>query len=132
MSARTIFLSRLIGLYCVLAALAMMAQKQATVATVTAMMHDAPLMMFIGIVSVVAGLALVLGHNEWRGGPAAVLVTLLGWITLAKGVATLFLPADAAADLYLGALRYGEYFYAYSAIPLLMGIYLAYAGFKKA
>ena len=39
MSLRTLFLSRLIGLYCVLVALSMMTRRQATLEAVTALLH---------------------------------------------------------------------------------------------
>ena len=40
MSPRTIFLSKLIGLYCILAALSMMTRRQVTLETVTALLRD--------------------------------------------------------------------------------------------
>jgi hypothetical protein len=46
-------------------------------------------MFFVDIVTVAIGLALVLGHNVWSGGPLAIAVTLMGWATLVKGLALL-------------------------------------------
>ena len=51
MSPRTIYLGRLIGLYCVLLALAMISHKQATVETIIALMHDAPVLLFVSIMA---------------------------------------------------------------------------------
>jgi hypothetical protein len=48
MSPRTLFLSRLIGLYCILGALSMMTRRQATVETVTALLQN-PSMMFSSV-----------------------------------------------------------------------------------
>jgi hypothetical protein len=56
MSPRTIYLGRLIGLYCVLVALAMISHKQATVETMTALIHDAPVLFFVSVVAMVARL----------------------------------------------------------------------------
>ena len=67
MSPRTVFLSRLIGLYMILVSLSMAAHKQATVETITALVHNSPLVFLTGIIAVVAGLAIVLGHNAWSG-----------------------------------------------------------------
>ena len=86
MSPRTIYLGRLIGLYCVLLALAMISHKQATVEAINAFMHDAPVLLLASIVAMAAGLAIILGHNVWSGGAFPVVVTLVGWISLIKGL----------------------------------------------
>jgi hypothetical protein len=130
MAPRTIFLSKLIGLYYILISLAMILHKQETIETVTAMIHDTPLMLFAGIVAVFAGLAMVLGHNIWSGGATAVIVTLVGWIVLMKGASFLILPADALANFYMRSLHYEQFFYFYVGLSLLLGAYLTYSGFK--
>ncbi len=130
MPASTTFLCRLFGLYFLFASLSMITRGQATVDIVTSIVHDAPLMFFIGIVTLAAGLALILNHNIWSGGAAPILVTLLGWITLLKGVLFLFLSPAAAVSLFLGSFHYQSFFYFYAAFCLLIGAFLAYSGFK--
>jgi putative exporter of polyketide antibiotics len=127
--SRTVFLARLIGLYCVLISLAMAAHRHATVETVTALIQTPAVLFLAGIVALVAGLAMVLGHNIWSGGALPVIVTLVGWITLIRGLLVLFLPAGADAGL-LAALHYEQFFYFYITIALVLGVYLTYAGFK--
>lgn len=127
MNTRTIFLARLFGLYCLLVALAMAAHKTATVVTVVALVHDAPLLFVVAIITVAIGLAMTLAHNVWSGGALPVVVTLIGWTTLAKGLLFLFLPAGAAAALFMGALHYEQYFYRYALFTLLLGAYLVLA-----
>jgi hypothetical protein len=46
-------------------------------------------------IAVTAGLAIVIGHNVWSGGALLVIVTLLGWIILIRGVVLLFLSPSA-------------------------------------
>ena len=132
MSSQTRFLSRYIGLYELIAALTMCAHKQATVETVTALVHDGPLLFLVGLITVVVGLALVLVHNVWSGGAPTVIVTLIGWLALIKGSLILLLPPDTAVDFFLGQLRYRQLFYGYAAIVLVLGIYLTAAGFRRA
>ncbi|MDD5014241.1 MAG: hypothetical protein PHW73_03940 [Atribacterota bacterium] len=48
-------------------------------------------MFFWGIVSLVIGIAMVLLHNVWVPN-WRVVITILGWLTLIKGVDVLFLP----------------------------------------
>ena len=129
MSPRTVFLSRLIGLYCVLASLVMMAHRQATVQTLTALIHTPPVLLLAGIIALAAGLAMVLGHNLWSGGPLPIVVTLVGWVTLARGLLALLLSPDAEARLLAG-LHFVQLFYLYFGIALVLGAYLTYEGFK--
>ena len=131
MSSRTIFLSRLIGLYCIVIALSMMTRRQATVETVTALLQNPSMMLIVGIITLTAGLAVVLAHNIWSGGALVVVVTLVGWITLIKSLFFLFLPPEMEAGLFLGQLHYRQLFYMYTAISLLLGVYLTYGGFKS-
>jgi hypothetical protein len=131
MSSRTIFLARLFGLYCLLAGVSMAIRKPSIIETVTALVHNAPLMFFIGVVTLFGGLAMVLGHNVWSGGGLAVVVTLLGWITLLKGLLFLFVPPASEANLLLGTMHYEKLFYFYLSITLIAGIYLTYAGFAS-
>jgi hypothetical protein len=130
MSPLTIFLSRLIGLFAVLVSLALLMAKKSGVEAVDALIHDRPLMLTIGIIAVIAGLAMVLSHNVWSGGALPVVVTLLGWIILIRGVLILFLSPDAMVSL-VEMFRFEEFFYLYVAIPLFLGLYLTYAGFKS-
>jgi len=130
MSSRTVFLSRLIGLYCFLAALSMMIRKETIIETVTALLHDSPLMFIVGILTLVGGLAMVIAHNIWSGGAPTVIVTLVGWLTLAKGLLFLFLSPELEAEFFLGKLHYEKLFYVYTAISLVIGIYLIYEGFR--
>jgi hypothetical protein len=131
MSPRTLFLSRLIGLYCILVALSMITRRQATLESVTALLHDPSMIFIVGVITLAAGLAMVLAHNIWSGGALAVIVTLVGWITLIKSLFFLFLPPEVEAGFFLRQLHYQELFYVYGAISLVLGIYLTYGGFKS-
>ena len=92
MSPRTIFLSRLIGLYCILVALSMITRRQATLESVTRLFRNPSIILLTAVITLAAGLAMVLAHNIWSGGALAVVVTLVGWITLIKSLFFLFLP----------------------------------------
>lgn len=131
MSTRTIYLSRLIGLYCIFVVLSMVIRKQDTVYAVAAFLRNPSTMLVLGIIAVAVGLAMVLAHNIWSGGAMTVVVTLVGWIALIKGLLILFLPADAEAEIILSWLRHPLLYYV-SIIPsLLIGIYLTYCGFRS-
>lgn len=130
MSSTTLFLSRLLGLYCILASLSLVVHKQASLSTVNMLVHNPPVVLLLGVITLAAGLAIVLGHNVWSGGLLPVIVTVVGWITLIKGLLFVFLTPDAIANL-LEAMQYNQRFYLYAGVSFLIGIYLSYSGFKK-
>jgi hypothetical protein len=131
MSPHTIFLSKLIGLYCILLALSMIIYRQATVDSVTALLHNPSMMLVLGVIALVAGLAMVLTHNIWSGGALVVIVTLVGWVILIKGLLLLFLPPEMEAEFFLRGLHYQQLFYVYMGIFLVLGIYMTYGGFSS-
>jgi len=131
MSPRTTFLSRLLGLYSILVSLSMITHKQATIERVTALVHNPPVLFVAGILALAAGLAIILCHNVWSGGAQPVIVTLVGWIALIKGLLLLFLTPEAASGFFLGQLQYEQRFYWYVGVSFLLGVYLTYSGLSR-
>lgn len=125
MSGLTVFLARLIGLLALLAGGACLVRGYAMIEATIA---DGPVMFAYAVVSIGAGLAMVIGHNVWSGGTLPVVVTLTGWLILAKGVMLAFVAPEALTDL-LGGLRYDEHYPFYVAPSLIIGLYLTFAGF---
>jgi len=131
MTALTIFLSRLIGLYCILVVPSMVLQREATVDWMTALFQNPPLMWVLSVITLTIGLAMVLAHNVWSGGTLAAVVTLVGWAALIKGLLFLFLPSGVESALILSVLRNPLLFYVWMTPSLLIGIYLTYGGFTS-
>lgn len=130
MSERTTFLGRLIGLYCILYPLSMVVHKQASIEAVTGMVQNPALMLLLGVFVLVAGLAIVLGHNIWSGGPLPVTITLVGWASIAKALLFLLLGPHAVSAV-MDALHYAQLFYFYMAVSIALGLYLTIAGFHR-
>jgi hypothetical protein len=124
----TIFLAKLIGLFTLIFSVALLLRREFFVATVTGFMHDPVILLMFGMIALAAGLAMVLAHNRWSGGVLSVVVTVLGWIFLIRGLLLLFLPSDLLDGVF-AALRFEERYYLYAMIPFVLGAYLAYAGF---
>ena len=57
MSSLTIFLAKLLGLYCIVVALAMMTRKQSTIAALEALIRDPPLLLLAEVLTLAAGIA---------------------------------------------------------------------------
>jgi hypothetical protein len=129
MSPRTIFLSKLLGLYCIILAPAMLVNGTVIMQDVTELAHNAPIMFIVGVFTLFAGLAMVLVHNYWRGRALTIVVTLIGWLTLLKAVLILFIPLYVETLLPLALLQSNHFFYVRFVVTLLLGVYLSYSGF---
>jgi hypothetical protein len=110
MAPLTIYLSRLICVLTLIAALSMLADKPQAIDTVRAVVQDRPVLFILGMLGTAAGLAVALGHQVWSGGVLPVLVTAIGWVVLIRGAILLFLSQHATARL-VDWFRFEEFFY---------------------
>ena len=128
MSRLTVFLARAIGLFTVVLVAALLVHGSAII---EASVADGPVKLVYAIISLAMGIAMVLGHNVWSGGALPVVVTLVGWLILAKGVLLLFFAPDVVSQMF-EQMRYGDHYYLYLAPALVIGLYLTWAGFTAA
>jgi hypothetical protein len=125
MSKLTIYLARLFGVFTLLVVAAMYLKGGTAIAAAAS---DKQAMLIYGILSVGIGVAMVLGHNVWSRGLLALVVTLLGWIILAKGLLLLFATPDALTNA-LSEMHYAEHAPLYLLPAFVIGLYLTVAGF---
>jgi uncharacterized membrane protein HdeD (DUF308 family) len=92
MSPLTIFLGKFLGLTYLLTCLVCVTRPKATLDAVNSMANDTGLLLVSGIFTMAAGVAVVIGHNIWSGGALPVVVTVLGWLMLIKGVVLMAAP----------------------------------------
>ena len=128
MSTTTIFLGKILGLYLVAISVGMLVNRRRTLAALDEMARSGPWMLFSGMVATSAGLAVVLGHQVWNGGALPVVVTLIGWAALLKGVALLLVPAERMADTYKG-IGFERFFYAWMVVVLAIGLWVTWLAF---
>lgn len=128
MKPHTIFLSRLIGVFALIVSVAEMLHKEAMVETAAELAHAPPILFIAGMVMLLAGLSIVLAHNVWCGGVMPVVVTVVGWVVLIRGIVLVFISPGGAAGIF-EAMHFVDFYYVYVSIPLLLGLYLTYAGF---
>ena len=125
MSRLTVFLARSLGLFTALLVVALLVRGSAIIEATAA---DRPVMLAYAIISLAMGIAMVLGHNVWSGGALPVVVTLVGWLILAKGLLLLFLAPEAVSRMF-EQMRYTEHYYLLLSPALMIGLYLTWAGF---
>jgi hypothetical protein len=107
----------------------MMTRRESTVATVRALIANPQLLLLVEVIGLAAGLAMIIGHNTWSGGVLPVVVTLIGWLMAIRGAGLLALSPKTTMKLFQ-ALDYEQLFYIYMGGTLVLGAYLAYAGFS--
>ena len=121
----TRFLARLIGIFAIVVVAATLARGSAMIQS---MVGNDSIMFVLAMIGLAGGLAMVLAHNVWSGGLLPVVVTIVGWLILAKGLLLLFLTSERLAQL-LELMHYGKYFYLFVAPAFVIGAYLTWAGF---
>src|SRR5437870_5350292 len=91
----TVYLGRLLGLFTLITSLWLLTEHQATISMIRSLLGNRPAMVIFAAIDLAGGLAIVLAHNVWSGGGLPILVTLIGWLMLIRGVLFLFLPPEA-------------------------------------
>lgn len=123
----SLFLSKLLGLYLTITCgLFLLYPRKEVQALLEAFTQDTALIVFSGAMTLLLGLALVIGHPIWEWSFRGV-ITVLGWITVLKGVLRLGFP-QVTRRLAASAVRQLWY------TPLivlfaLIGVWLTYVGF---
>jgi len=89
--------------------------------------HNYALIFLSGILTLLAGLAIVRVHNVWTGG-WRVLITALGWLAVVSGLVRMWLPQGAApiAEAFSGSatsLVIG------GLVVLVLGAFLSYKAY---
>jgi hypothetical protein len=98
MTPLTLYLAKLVGATLIVMAALLLARRASVAALAARMIADPALVMLSGALRVVAGLAIVIGHDEWSTG-LAVAVTLFGWLLLLSGLLLLFASEETIMRL---------------------------------
>jgi len=80
-----------------------------------------------GAAALVTGMFMILFHNTWTGG-WEVIITLVGWLALIKGVLLLLAP-KAMLGLTSMFTKNDNIFVLWSVCALILGLVLCYFGF---
>lgn len=89
----SIFLAKLLGLYCLIVSVGVLLDFD-SYRKMLADIKSGPFMYLAGVFALWFGLWLVLSHNVWRF-DWRVIITLMGWLGLLKGITIIVFPATA-------------------------------------
>ena len=126
----TYFLAQLFGYYLVIIGLLFLFRKNEFIRVVSDMSKSESFLLLAGMLTAAAGLATVLTHNLWSEGNLALLVTLIGWAALLKGLALMFLP-ERTIVMWTRWSSLKKYSYFYAIVILLLGLYLLHGGITR-
>lgn len=123
---RSTFIAKLLGPLFLVLGVGMFVSQSVYQGLINEFLDSAALVYLSGLISLLAGLAIVNVHNSWTGW--SVVITVIGWLMLIGGVIRLVLPQLA--------IGFGTAFYGSGAaliivavISLVLGGFLTYKGY---
>ncbi|QGM99350.1 hypothetical protein [Methylocystis parvus] len=126
MTPLTAFFAKFIGAYAILAGAWLFFRREAALGLIDRISNDPVFESMIGVLRLVFGLAVISAHNRWDGWLAS-LVSALGWIGLASGAATMFLPTGFLRRM-VERMRFREQLPLYALVSALLGAVLLLGG----
>ena len=123
----TIFLSKVIGLYMLIAGIGVLVNRRHIMLAVVGIVQERAAQLIGGVMALFIGLVIVNLHNDWSTTPAA-LVSLIGWIGIAKGLVYFFLPEAKLVKL-MKALTDRSWYVFDGLVAAALGLYLAGFGY---
>lgn len=121
------FLAKVLGLYLAIIGLYMFIMPEHLRRVVDDILSNRGLFFLSAIIALILGILLVISHNEWIFN-WRVLITLIGWISLLKGITNMFIPHLTTQFTE----RYFNSDFAYriaGVISFSFGMILLYCGF---
>lgn len=123
----SLFLGKVLGCYFLIAGFAYLTQRRVFAEVTKEMSRNFYLIYIISFFVMILGLLMVFSHNlwveDWR-----VLITIIAWVTLIKGIYWIFFSAHAKKSLNWW-LDQKVFYYLTGVFILLMGAFLVYHGF---
>jgi hypothetical protein len=98
-------------------------------ALVEGVSRDPALVLLSGILTFVAGLAIVRAHNCWAGG-WAVVVTVIGWLALLGGLARMLFPVQLA-NMAVGLAQSTGIVAAVAIVLFAVGAFLCFKAYGR-
>lgn len=123
----SIFLAKLFGLYFLIAGGIIMLRQKSFMPIVTEFFGSKALIMLMGVVELVAGLAIAIAHPtltpDWRG-----VITLIGWTMVVEGIIYLSSPYTKLSR-FMRHFNTPTWYTSGGLVAVVLGAYLAGKGF---
>lgn len=124
---RSTYLAKLIGPVFIAGGLGMLFNTTIYRAMFEHALHDHILIYLSGILALLAGLAIVAAHNEWKW-HWSLIITLLGWCAIIGGAVRMIAP-QVIESVGMSFLTYPNFFMIDGVVAVLLGVLLSYFGY---
>lgn len=125
----SIFLAKLIGPILIAIGLGLLFNRAAYQVVAEEVVKSRALLFLAGALNLVAGLAIVLAHNEWDLS-WKVIITIIGWFALIRGLLRILIPQQLGDFLSRILARGPQVLTGVGVVALVVGAFLAWKGFS--
>lgn len=108
-------------------AIAMLINRQTVVTLLKGIGNDHGFIFLAGILTLLAGLAIVRAHNVWSA-EWTVLITIVGWLAVIAGIVRMIWP-DRIAHINTSAMGTENAITAWALVALMLGAFLTAKGY---
>jgi hypothetical protein len=130
-TATTRFCARVLGLLLLIIGAIVIARFDDLALLIPAILQDGPLAFVTGMFTLICGVVLFAAHHHWSS-PPAIVISLLGVLTIVRGVLLMFAPS-VFAGIATQMINAGPGALIAGAIALFIGAWLTFVGwFAKA
>jgi uncharacterized protein YjeT (DUF2065 family) len=123
----SLFLAQLIGPVLIVIGVGLLLKQTEFREMATDFLSSRALIFVSGLLTLVAGLAIVLTHNVWEFN-WPVIITILGWLSIFGGVFRILFP-DSVQSMGTSMLDKPAMMTVGGAIQIVLGLWLCYAGY---
>ena len=123
----SVFIARIYGICCLVVAIGIMFNREFYQRVMSDYSKNAALVFFGGVSALVIGTMIVLVHNVWEA-DWTVVITVIGWIALVKGVWLLVFP-DTVSKIMRVYQENKSLLLVQSVAALIFGAFLTYMGY---
>lgn len=123
----SLVIAQALGMYLIIMGFAILLHREDFISILTGIFHNAALQFMIGVIALIIGILMVVMHNVWESS-WTVVITILAWLTLAKGICYVMLP-KAMNRMGHAIIQNKNWIYIMAVVNLVLGFYLSYMGF---
>ena len=123
------FIAKLVGPMLVVISVGMLTNQDTYHAVIGEFLHSGALIYLSGLLSLLAGIAIVNAHNSWRA-EWSVIITILGWLMVIGGIVRIVFPYFTVS---LGTTVYGSLaaVVIVGLVGLVIGGFLTFKGYWR-
>lgn len=125
-AATTRFCARVIGPLMLIIGAVVAVRFDTIAMMIPGILQDGPLTFVTGIFTLTVGMILFAAHHHWSG-PTAILVSVLGVLTVVRGIILMLAPGFAA-EFATKALQAGPGAWTAAGVAIAIGLWLTWAG----